>query len=230
LQRSNELGPFPLPKRERLRFRRQGLAGISDRSPLPRSWALKVLYVAAFEADPRGEVNQWWRRSSEKCDEEIVGGEPAGNTAGTFAGKQGCKYIGFRKGKVFAYGTTITLATSSNSGPYRTANAGGVVLLLCGVRLYPFYAPRACGNCHLHRRIVSPKDLSPIQKGTPSYRSIRLDQLYHLCEFVHGGDHRQGAPRLKSTLSLEISGHRPSRLYFCDFLRASYTALSRRGV
>jgi hypothetical protein len=35
--------------------------------------------------------------------EEIVGGEPAGNTAGTFAGKQGCKYSGFRKGKVFAF-------------------------------------------------------------------------------------------------------------------------------
>jgi len=33
--------------------------------------------------------------------EEIVGGEPAGNTDGTFAGKQGCKYSGFRKRKSF---------------------------------------------------------------------------------------------------------------------------------
>jgi hypothetical protein len=47
--------------------------------------------------------------------EEIVGGVPAGNTAGTFAGKQGCKYSGFRKGKVFAFQNRRIASASGSS-------------------------------------------------------------------------------------------------------------------
>ena len=74
-----------------------------------------MLYVAAFEADPRGEVNQWWRRSSEKCDEEIVGGEPAGNPLELLLANRDANIAVSEKGKVFAFQNRRTSPGSGSS-------------------------------------------------------------------------------------------------------------------
>ena len=83
--------------------------------PLPWSWALKVLSFVAFEADPTRRSESLVKALKREVYEEIVCGGPAGSTAGTFAGKQGCKYSGFRKGKVFALQNRRIASASGSS-------------------------------------------------------------------------------------------------------------------